>query len=594
MAPRLNIPVGPSLKPAPLPTEYARPSNSHAGELIAQGTQALGEGVRAGAQSFGKAVDEAKNDADLVRVGDSMTALQKRGTDELHGTEKPDPDTAADAAFDNRSPKDGYLSTRGVRATDDSVTTYERLEKKRQDLLEQLDNDEQKKKFKQLSDSMLERYYGTIEGHAAQQREQQKLDTLKNAETEAVRAAQVDPTNDKAAQASIGNIVGLQDSFTTSTGDSFAKAEEVQGKVTEARLDALLAQPGGFTDAARVFGANKNALARLGKADEYGKRIEAAKLGGMAAVEANRIVDKATTFGANEDKFTPPDPLVAEHEIAKLPPELQAKVAPIIASRMAMVKAARAEAKEQFVDQAVGQYNRNAATFFASDLAARLNRVDPKTYKGLVNDARTAWRLAGDDSAKARRELDDRNDRALNDFKALPTSEQAKISIDKFVSGYGVNDVGRSRLGPVQKAAIAAIDKGDDVGLEAFKKNYRDEVKSFAPPPGKTPAQKDAEREWWGARNGEAYDEYMKLAGREKGGKPSAAELDAAKSELISRLPLDPKNPASIARSNKALVDRFKKPAPAEKPSAAARARELKDTGLSREDIAKQLTAEGY
>jgi hypothetical protein len=217
---------------------------------------------------------EAKQDADKVKVSDSLTALKKRGTDEFYGTQQPDSDAAADAAFDERDTQEGYLSKNGANAVEEGTPTFERLEKKRQQLLDALENDDQKKMFLEHSDRLLDGYYGQIESHSARERERQKVDSLKNAESEALRATTLDPANDKLAQESIGNIVGLQDSFTTSVGDAFSKAEDVQGRITMGRLEALLATDGGFVDAERVLEQNKGSLGT--KYDDYKKRVDAA------------------------------------------------------------------------------------------------------------------------------------------------------------------------------------------------------------------------------------------------------------------------------------------------------------------------------
>lgn len=612
MPARLPIPVGPSISTRPLPEAYSRVPDNKAAELLKLGATQLGEGVRAGAHAFGgaytayeKEKKDAKQDADNVRVGDSLTALQKRGTDELHGTEQPDADAAAEAAFDNRNVKEGFLASRGAKATDESVSTFERLEKKRQQLLEQLDNDEQKKAFKKFSDQQLERYYGQIESHAAGQRERQKLDTLKNAETEAVRAAQMDPANDKAAQASIGNIVGLQDSFTTSVGDSFAKAEEVQGKVSSARLDALLAQPGGFTDAERVFNANKNALARLGKADDYEKRITAAKLGGEAAVRADHAVLLASAAAGSKD-FGAPDLGVLEQEIAKVPATplpgggtLQEKVATIARSRALMRKQQAEEEKEAFVDTAISIFNKNRATFFSTDIAERLNKVSPKTYGGLRDKVDALYERSKKHASEANREQKEQNDIALQEFKALPPEQQAKVSVDQFLTqleadgiARGVNQQGESHIKAFQSGAKARAAKGLEEPATRFVGQYSAAIEKFAPPPGRTAKEKATYRSWWRDQKARATDAYADLVDPATGKKPTLEQLDAAKADLISGLAPN-KSPESIKRSAEAIVQKYNPQAPA-RPTAAARARELKTSGLSREDIAKQLTAEGY
>lgn len=555
---RLKLPE-PEVSPRAMPTPYGSGRTDLGAGELQQGFRQAASQINAGAQQFAAAAAEhereaakAKHDADRVKVGDSLTALRKRGTDELYGAEQPDPDFAAEAAFEERDPREGYLTTRGARAAEAGTTTFERLEKKRQELLESLANDDQKQLFKELSDRELEQYYGQIERHTAQERERQKIDTLNHAEEQAARAAVMDPANDELATRSIASVVGLQDSFTTSTGDALAKADAVQGRITSARLDALLATPDGFTDAERVLEQNKGALGL--KYDEYRKRVDAAKLGGQAVVEANRIVERAMPKEGSRQQFLfrMPDDEQAFLELAKLPPKLQERVAPLLAQRMAMRKAAIKEQRDAFIDTAVARYNTHKGTFFGSDVANRLNQVDPDKYRALWNESFVRWRAAGDDSAKARREQAERDRLALLRYQNHGDGDvdaRLKLNPETFVAGMGVSPEGLERIKKAHAEDNAKKTKGLAQSETSFVHEVKGALQKFAPPPGTTPAARARAKAWWDKKVADAITGFNSFGDKP----PTKADLEKVKASIIADTPIDPLRPDQVQANVEAI-----------------------------------------
>lgn len=547
---RIDVPQ-PRVEARGYPAGYAERSPD-LGPVLQRGYAELAGSVKEAGHDLAAGYTEHKHKADLVAVNDQLNELQRGGTNEMYGNANPTPGEAADAAFDERDPKEGYLAKKGKAAGEASAPTYDRLEKRRQELLEGLQNDEQKRVFKEQSDRLLGQWYGQIEQHTFRENEQAKADSLKNSIDEGKRAAALNPADDKQAMNSIGRIVGMQDAFTTSTGDALEKQTQVQGEITAARLDSLLGKEGGFTDAERIFKANRASLGT--RADEYEKRIDSAKLGGRAAVAANQIVLKA---GSSSSKpFAGPNVDKVDRELAKLAetdPKLYEKAAPIAHARIAMQRQALKEARDQFVDSAVGVYNKNHATFFSSPLADQLNQVDPDKYRDLWNETYHRAKAAGDDSKEQRA----RDETAYYAYKAYGDGDvgvRAGLNLDTWLSGKALSDKGAERIRAEQAHDKTKQTKGLGIGENDFVKDVKGELRKFAPDPGGTPKTRAAAAQWWAERNADAINAYTNWTDAHPEKKPDSAEIAKLKAAVIAGQKPNPKRPESIDAASKAMV----------------------------------------
>jgi hypothetical protein len=545
----------PRVAPRGLPAAYDTKRTPDVGATIQRGYQQLGASV----QQAGRDVEvgyEHKRRADAVKVNDQLNELQRGGTDELYGTPEPSPEQAAEAAFEGRDPKAGYLSTKGTAAAEHGTGAYERLEQRREKLLESLGDDDQKELFKKQSDRLLQQWYGQIEQHTFHQNEQARVDSLKNSVDEAKRVAALNPADDKQAMNSIGRIVGLQDHFATSTQDALVEATRVQGEITAARLDALLVQEGGFADAERVYQQNKGALGT--RADEYAKKISDAKLGGRAAVEAHKAVVRA---GSSSSKpFALPNADLLERELEKLAvsdPKLYEKTAPIARARLAMQREYIKQQKEEFVDSAVSVYNKNHATFFSSPLAEQLNQVDPDKYKALWNETLARSRSAGDDSPAARRAQKAADDLALRKYRSYgdgDISARVGLNPETFVAGMNVSDMGLERIRNAHAGDVAAHDKGLAEAQKQFVSKTRGQLQAWAPDPGTSKQSKAAARAWWEEKTAEAVNAYTDWANNNPTKKaPSREEADEMRARIILDNPVDPSRPRTLEENAAAV-----------------------------------------
>lgn len=559
----------PGVAPRGIGTPYQTDRAYDGSAAIQRGAQGLAQDVSSAGRELGSAVNEyearqerEKHKADTVKVNNSLTELDREGTDALYGTTNPTPAQAADAAFDGMDASKGYLASKGLSAQEISKGTYDRIEKKAKELNENLD-DQQKAMFDAQAKRMLQQYYERIEGHAAAQRTQAQLDSLKAAEAEALRKASLNPRDDDSARMSVGRIVGAQDQFVTSTEDAFAKAEEVAGKVTAARLEALLASDGGFTDAERILNepANKAGVARLGKLDEYTKRIEAAKLGGRAAVEANRIVDKAAgPDPGGGHNFRLPSGDVVEAELAQIAakdPALFEKVAPIARAQLAFKTAAVKQAKEEFIDFAKARYNKNHATFFSSDLADRLNKVDPDAYRSLWNETYHRAKAASGD-AGARREQATRDEKAFYEYRAFGEGDVGKrtgLNLESWLTGKGVSPEGAARILAEQAKDKAKQQKGLEVSEKQFISQVRAKLAPFAPKTGVSAKGRAAAKAWWDAVQNDAINAYNGVVSQHPDREPTAEELRKARAAVIADHPPDPKDAEQLRTNVEAVID---------------------------------------
>lgn len=542
---RISLP-GPTLAPRPQTPQYQRPVEDNSGFQVAKAVSGLGQDVAQASAQYGDFVEKKKLEGRQTKMLERSTALAKRYTDDTQGTTAPSPAQAADAAFEGRDPGAGFFSTRGTRAVEQATGTFEGLKKYATELGADDDEDD-RKAWEAVSARMLSGYYDRIEGHASNERERAKLDAVNNATAEAIRAAAMAPADDDAARNNIGRIVAAQDAFVTSPQDALIEAEKVRGAVTRQRLDSLLAKPGGFTDAERVFKENRSSLGAL--ADDYEKRIADAKLGGLAIVEADRILAKGmpqlgTAASAN---FRMPDEAVMYQELTRLPPELQKQVLPALNQRLALQKAATKEARDAFIDSAVARYNNAHGAFFGTDMARRLNQVDPDKYRSLWNETQTLARRAGDDSAQARREqaLDD--EALMLAYKNTgELDDRLQVNVDTLAAGSGASPNGIAKVRDRQRQDKEAAQKGLATPESAFVARARASVRGFAPPEGTTPASRAASRAWWAERKAEAVDAFQDWQLDNPGKKLSPGEAAKLQAELITRLPVQPQNQKTL------------------------------------------------
>jgi hypothetical protein len=592
---RIQVQSERKVAPRALPTVYDSNRAVDAGPMLERGLHGIGQEVAAGMKMQGAKIEQDTRRAQAAKARADMTALEREGNDAFYGTQTPTPAQAADAAFESRDVSRGYLSQRGLEAIDSGPAVFERLQKRREELAESYSDPVGRELFMQQSEGLLSQYYARIVQHSAHERERHESDVLKAAVEEAKRSAALNPADDNSAMHSIGRIVAAQDHFVTSPQDAFNKAEAARAEVTAARLEALLAQPGGFTDAERVFEKNKASLGTA--ADEYRKRIDAAKLGGRAAVEANRIVDKVRPKGRADWLFSMPSEATVEAELAKIAakdPRLFEKVAPIARAQLAMQKSDIAERKEAFVNQAISIYNKNHATFFASDIAERLNQVDSKTYKALWNETYHRARAAGDDSAAARRQQEDLDRGAYFDYLSSgDPAHRAKLNIDTFLAGRGVSENGvhgKKAITALQQKDRESLTKGISALQKSFETDLRGELQKFAPDPGRTPREKLAERLWWKERTAAAINAFTAWMDAHEGKRPSPEDLRKLKAQVIAGVPPRADRPESIEAAAEALQNLTT----TNRPTKRDRALQLKNEGMSNADIAEQLTAEGY
>lgn len=541
----------PKVEARGIPTPYNDNKAADAAGYIQQATNRLvGIADEAGAE-IGALYDREKKKSDALVVNNKLAALQKRGTDELYGTSDPSSQQAGDAAFDGVDPGKGFFATRGVTATQLGPDQVARLNGARQQLHDSLQNQSQKELFSSQSQQLLTQWYGQIEQHSFREMQVARQDSITDSTAEAVRAAALNPSDDKAAQEAIARVVGAQDAIVTSPQNAFARADTVRAQVTKARLDTLLAQPAGsgFPEATRVLKDNRAVLGAF--ADDYDRRIEQANVAAVGAVEANRIVEAAMPGTAQQRYFRMPNENVVETELAKLAgrdPKLFGVAAPIARAQLALRKNAVKEGKDQFVDQAVATYNTNHATFFSSDIADRLNHVDPDKYRSLWTETYQRAKNAGDNSAQARREQKARDDEAVNDFKSMDPNERATTDTGSFSAGRDLSPVGVSRLSQAQQAAKASVAKGLAVPQAKFLEDAAADAQGFLPAAQtkKQREQRTAAEKQFKARADEAFSTFVTKHERS----PTPDEAADLRAGLVKgKVPLSPEASDLSARS---------------------------------------------
>lgn len=529
------------------------------GEL-AQGLGSIGHGIDVGAAQHERASEEeakAKYEADVVAARNAVTELERKKIQRLYeggGSEVNSGSSVVDAGEQGAVPADPYLSTRGMSAMEQRAGVLKGFDQDTRAIFTGLKNDQQKALFQREAARLSNDMLGTVDSHAARQVEVAKIDSVKAAEASALRQASLDPTNDKAAEDLIAGVTGPARGLASSPAVAEEAALAVRANVTKARLDQLLNGDGDWKSAERVLTKNRAALGA--DADRYDKTIRTVKAG----MEVQQLATSIAANAIDQNRpFSPPDYEKADELIARAPPEQRRAVEQAVNALQAREEHRVQRDQKAFVNAATAAFAKNPAHFFSTPMAERLRTIDSDKYISLQDKLAVRARLArgGRGADKEQKAIDDG---AIKAFKSLSTEDQAGTDIEAFLADYAVSDnfVARNPLGPLQRAAKDRVEKGEAVARTAFVNGVKDQLRNdgFAPTDLSTPEKRRAAGIWWathGARAGDSYDDWLK---NHEGKKPSLADLETLKAQVIGTVPPNPKNPRSIDAASRAMTIR--------------------------------------
>jgi hypothetical protein len=507
-------------------------------QQLQQGVAALGQGV----DQVQAGIEKEQHEAAVVEARDNLTQYQHETTDTLHGAANPTPADAADAAFAGREAETGFLSTKGKAAAEQSADTLDELEQKRLKRAEGIQNKKARELFLMSSAEAYENTRRTVESHVSQQIEQAKVDSISAATDEAVRAAALDPGNDKLAQERISAVAGAIGGLGRGQDFNDAQTLQVQQKVAATRLDALL-NAGNVEGAERVLDANKWALG--GQLDDYRKKVETAKAGAEAEQYVTAIVNGARLPDGQVDEAR------ALRLLEKSDPKFRAKAEPILNQHIVRERQAWEAETKRVSTAAFSFYNaRGWADFVKTPLATELNQRDPALYNRLQNDAQSELdRL----DRKRRGTAEDRRAQtqvdavALNQFLSLTPEERSETDTESWAKGRGMSPVAVSSLGKLKEQAAEVVTRGQATSEGEFvKRAVADAESTFET--GTTPQAKARRRAQIQEHEAKARRWFSEWVSEHKGHAPTDAEAaDQSGKFALGRVPIGDEGAAAAA-----------------------------------------------
>jgi hypothetical protein len=106
--------------PSGQPLQMNHPAEPGGFEALQHGAAQLGAGI-------GTQVEKAVHEARVTEATDALNQYKQTATDTVHGSTKPTPREAAEAAFNGYEPDQGYLALRGKAAGEARADTLDGL-----------------------------------------------------------------------------------------------------------------------------------------------------------------------------------------------------------------------------------------------------------------------------------------------------------------------------------------------------------------------------------------------------------------------------------------------------------------------------------
>lgn len=574
------------------------------------GMEQVGQAVRGvGAQVFDLSID-FRDRADQLRADRALLDFNARRQQLSTG-------------------ENGVLLRQGENALDFSAD-WQDLERTRGEIAAGLANDRQRALFLQRADPLMLQTQGAWEKHSFQQfgvvykettdaQMQQALQEVDAAALEGPEAVEralqrvlVDPPDAE------GNPQpGILRRYLTLVQG--LPGERVEQLVEQFRKDGhlralnILMRPGEENvEAAQAYLAQMGD--QLGKeADPIRRTIEAEARKRRALVQAGNIVSgarKAPRPGAEERV----DPNAALAALDALAPAERDAARPYVLQQIQDAERAWVARVGQQWDAALGAYNQGGLRGVPSELMQWLNANAPELEQRLRNDAERRWRQSKADRSAEKAEQRALDSEITNLFLSRSTEDRATVNIDLEYGATGISDVGLANLKRLQRAAIEDVEKGLAVreaefrreGLaqaagvistnkkerERFEAELTNSLSDFRAKHNRFPDREEAQN---------LYDELLKIKVKRRirsdlRGYQVRAEERVARSRETAEgtgsqpAPASSTPPPAVVPAPRAGST----PAPAPRLPLKDRALELRNQGLSHDEIAAQLNAEGY
>lgn len=394
--------------------------------------------VSAGLNAAGRVLGQAAGlaakfeaEADAVRVTEALVDFERRSNVRMLGKDL----EPIDAAFEGAPRQAGFLESRGTTAGQSSREVTDGLESDVQDIANKL-LPRQRDAFLQRARQLQVSTERRITEHVVKEAERAKVDVLKAAQSETIRALGEDPTSGAWAIKS-HMVEESMRALASSPEAADAAVADWKGRVAVKQITTLVEQgrtgeaEQRFAETRDVLGENTEEMAALLKRARAGD--DKTRLNQEATAEVTKWLKEATPAGGYVDPAKvlerlqtskPDDP---RREALELEVRQQLQVED--ARRKADVKRQQDVALRADLD---GQQVPGSTYTF-------LREFDPDFLRGLKNDRETRWRrwkadnegTAADKAAARRKQAED--DEFFNlKYASLSPEEQARTSPQEF------------------------------------------------------------------------------------------------------------------------------------------------------------------
>lgn len=471
------------------------------GAAIAAGLEQLDQGLSqlGHAQRVHQAkLDQAMLQADNTAATNAAAQLQGRLNDRIHGNEQQaatqqqidaaanwngpatspgldlsDPENPKPLAPEMPAPSDatggvtagGFLSTRGEGAAAQSVPTLNGIDGDYQALRDGLQNKRQQQMFDAHAHGMRLSARRQVEDHTTQQIQVAHEASLQARAGTALTAVANDySSEDTAAEQSASveqSIRGLQ----LSQEDGDHRIAEFRSQVDQVRLQQFLSNKD-WKGAQALLAVKKEELGP--KSAPFEKAIAEVKQDAEGDTIASKAVELARDTNGKVDGGYALEQVDA---LTKGNVALRDEARRRTQQRITQDDQAFDQQTKNISDAAFGAYNTGGWAGIPGPLKQQLNQRNPSLYFRLQNETELRYRRSQGTKSDALRLQREANQQALNDYKSLSDEEIVANEPEEFVAGRGVNGVGLSALGPVQKAAQNRITNGTSVKLDEFRRD---------------------------------------------------------------------------------------------------------------------------
>lgn len=503
-----------------------------------RGVLAIGQAAAQGAAL----AERLQAEADTVRITESLVDLERRSNERLLGkTLEP-----IDAAFEGKQRIEGFLQVQGTRALEASAETRKGLDEDLQEVSEKL-LPRQRKLFLEKALQLRASTDRRIEEHVVRESERAKVETLKAAQSETLRAIASDPRGKDWRLRSAMVEESIRALHPDSAEAAVAEWRQ-QAAVTE--VEALLGD-GATKAASNALTDNRPWLGT--KYDDLKARVDRAQAGDTKTLQNAEATAEVAKWVA---EATPPGGYV---DAAKVLQRLQSSK-PDDPRREALEQEVRQQLQVEH-GRRTADVKRHQDVALRADLDGQqvpgatyafLHEFDPGFLRGLKNEREVRWRRwqaekdgTEADRAAARRKQAEDDEFLKLKWASLSPEEQAATTPEVFAIVLAVTEPdfspsrnGYAAAGKVKAETAAKAGKAELANERAYIAEAEREVMAQVTVKGKVNAdvaKRGDPRTTISGRAAEQYRSKRAALGRE----PTPEEVQQWLGELKVQVAID-------------------------------------------------------